>query len=200
MATRDDGEFELVLGNKQLFSVLFIVIILLGVFFTMGFLAGRSTGGASTVSAQSGKAPVELPASVDSSAPPSKASKASPAPMGSDGTLSPPPGAEQKKAATPEPPKREPAPAPPPQAATGFTESPAPGTYLQIAATTSRSDADAMLALLGRSGLKGCLTPAPKSPDHIRVLVGPLGGDAAIASARNTLKDLGIDKPYLVKY
>ena len=52
MAGRDDGEFELILGNKQLLSVLFIVIVLLGVFFAMGFLAGRTTG-AGTAIAQS---------------------------------------------------------------------------------------------------------------------------------------------------
>ena len=40
MAGRDDGEFELILGNKQLLSVLFIVIVLLGVFWTGRKLAG----------------------------------------------------------------------------------------------------------------------------------------------------------------
>src|SRR3954453_14451763 len=44
MPTNEDGEFELVLGNKQLLSVFFIVIILLGVFFTMGYLVGRNSG------------------------------------------------------------------------------------------------------------------------------------------------------------
>src|SRR5665647_730114 len=44
MPRNDDGEFELVLGNKQLLSVFFIVIILLGVFFTMGYIVGRNSG------------------------------------------------------------------------------------------------------------------------------------------------------------
>jgi len=43
MPERSDGEFEFTLGNKQLFSVLFIVVVLLGLFFAMGFLAGRGT-------------------------------------------------------------------------------------------------------------------------------------------------------------
>src|SRR5579872_1124807 len=42
----EDGEFELILGNRQLLSVFFIVVILLGVFFTMGYIVGRNSGAA----------------------------------------------------------------------------------------------------------------------------------------------------------
>jgi hypothetical protein len=42
MARNDEGEFELILGNRQLMSVLFILVVLLGVFFTMGYIVGRS--------------------------------------------------------------------------------------------------------------------------------------------------------------
>ena len=44
MPKNEEGEFELVLGNKQLLSVFFIVVVLLGVFFTMGYVVGRNTG------------------------------------------------------------------------------------------------------------------------------------------------------------
>ena len=39
----ESNEFELVLGNKQLLSVFFIVIMLLAVFFTMGYTLGRNS-------------------------------------------------------------------------------------------------------------------------------------------------------------
>ena len=42
MPRNDDGEFELILGNKQLLSVFFVVVTLLAVFFAMGFIMGRS--------------------------------------------------------------------------------------------------------------------------------------------------------------
>lgn len=38
----EDGEFELILGNRQLLSVFFIVVVLLGVFFTMGYIVGKN--------------------------------------------------------------------------------------------------------------------------------------------------------------
>ncbi|MGH9591930.1 MAG: hypothetical protein ACRD5L_02480 [Bryobacteraceae bacterium] len=50
MPKNQDGEYELLLGNHQLLGVFFIVIILLGVFFAMGYLVGRNS--APTVSAE----------------------------------------------------------------------------------------------------------------------------------------------------
>jgi len=43
MPKNEEGEFELILGNKQLLSVFFIVVVLLGVFFTMGYIVGRNS-------------------------------------------------------------------------------------------------------------------------------------------------------------
>ena len=43
MPTNEEGEFELVLGNKQLLSVFFLIVLLLGVFFSMGYIVGRNT-------------------------------------------------------------------------------------------------------------------------------------------------------------
>ncbi len=43
MARTEDGEFELILGNRQLLSVFFIVVVLLGVFFTMGYIVGKNS-------------------------------------------------------------------------------------------------------------------------------------------------------------
>ncbi len=42
MARNDEGEFELVLGNRQLLSVFFILVVLMGVFFAMGYIVGRN--------------------------------------------------------------------------------------------------------------------------------------------------------------
>jgi cell division septation protein DedD len=42
MALNDEGEFELVMGNRQLLSVFFILVVLMGVFFAMGYIVGRN--------------------------------------------------------------------------------------------------------------------------------------------------------------
>ena len=68
MAKNEDGEFELVLGNRQLLSVFFIVVVLLGVFFTMGYIVGRNS--APAVSAEAAPPRREAkPMVVDTAAP-----------------------------------------------------------------------------------------------------------------------------------
>ena len=43
MPRNDEGEFELVLGNRQLLSGFFIVVILFAIFFSMGYVVGRNS-------------------------------------------------------------------------------------------------------------------------------------------------------------
>lgn len=188
MAVREDGEFELVLGNKQLLSFLFVIVVLLGVFFAMGFIAGRSTGD-STV-AEKPPAPID-PAE-------KKATPGTPAvPLQREPSLSTPP---QTSAAPPTSASKPPAEVKPaPASGAGFKENPTPGLYLQVAATR-RADAEAMHNLLSANGLTGCFSPVPRSTELFRVLVGPLSSKEATASARTKLEELGIDKPYPVTY
>ena len=199
MAGRDDGEFELILGNKQLLSVLFIVIVLLGVFFAMGFLAGRSTGaGASDVARRdTDQVPITVDAATAKSSEPARpAPVAEPEPM------------ETKPAGTPAP---SPASAPPPRPvetaktpaaapATAYVQTPPEGTYLQVAAIR-RADAEAMLSYIGeKTKLRGYVTPVPKSSEMFRVIIGPLKSNEDMAAARTKLSDIGVKTPYPVKY
>ncbi|MGH9661949.1 MAG: hypothetical protein ACRD96_25605, partial [Bryobacteraceae bacterium] len=41
MPRNAEGEYERVLGTRELLSVFFIVVILFGVFFTLGYIVGR---------------------------------------------------------------------------------------------------------------------------------------------------------------
>ena len=55
MPKNDEGEFELVLGNRQLISVFLIVVVLLGVFFSMGYIVGRNSSPATADTARNEK-------------------------------------------------------------------------------------------------------------------------------------------------
>jgi cell division protein FtsN len=44
MSPREEEEFELVLGNKQLLSLFFLVVVLFGVFFSFGYTVGYNRG------------------------------------------------------------------------------------------------------------------------------------------------------------
>ena len=74
MARNDEGEFELVLGNRQLISVFLIVVILLGVFFSMGYIVGRNSSptdaARNSAIAKSVEPSGDTPSPVPSAAPP----------------------------------------------------------------------------------------------------------------------------------
>ncbi|MCL4796387.1 MAG: SPOR domain-containing protein [Bryobacteraceae bacterium] len=207
MPAREDGEYELILGNKQLLGVLFIVIVLLGVFFAMGFLAGRSTS--STVATAPAGGPGSQLKTIDPPMEPKKAAAAT-----KSSTL--PPVVEEKPVPAPAQPKPEPAKTPalpevkptapvitPAPAQTAKVETagpvseirqPPPGSYLQVAATTAK-DAQGMLATLRKQGHQATLAPVPDRPELVRIIVGPLATKEATAEAREKLRELGIDNP-----
>ena len=70
----DDGEFELVLGNKQLFSVFFIVVVLLGVCFLMGYVVGKNSAPvlSASIASKSDPEPLVIPPVTDSQPPPAE--------------------------------------------------------------------------------------------------------------------------------
>ena len=205
MPKNEEGEFELVLGNKQLLSVFFIVVVLLGVFFTMGYIVGRNTGAeaATQMAAAPGQPLVvesETPATASTSPPPSAVTPAKPPPKPVPArTQTPPPKPPPVQASKPAavkqiPPPSRPAPTPPPSTA----QAPLVGqTFLQVAATSS-PEGEVLRDVLAKRGFKCQLAPVP-GQDLIRVLVGPLESAEEISSTRSQLQAAGF-KPFTRKY
>lgn len=219
MPRNEDGEMELVLGNKQLLSVLFILVVLLGVFFTMGYIVGRNNPSDEKVrmaaarqqlASAAGKLPPVTvdPGSGDVSPRPSPVAVESPATSGPV-TVNPTKKEEPKKEETkkesakkePEKPK-EPAPAPVPPVAAGgaglFQANPAPGQYLQVAAI-DRPGAGGMAEAYRKQGFPAFITPS-SSPTLFRVIIGPLKDGAAVTDAKMHLKKIGVEGAILRKF
>src|SRR5690349_9122423 len=145
---KTDGEYELVLGNRQLLSAFFIIVILFGVFFTMGYVVGRNSAPpASAASLPPSTTATNLrPEAASPAAPP----PASPQAASPQREIQEPPVAAPKTVAPVEkPPVKEPpretasrpAPPPPRQSAASADTSvvpavtPGPGRiYLQVVA------------------------------------------------------------------
>jgi hypothetical protein len=185
----EDGEFELVLANRQLLSVFFIVVILLGVFFTMGYIVGRSSTPAAAEIASTRRADT-APLVVDG---PAKGGDAAPsqAAGGSPTATSPqqPVTTEPQRASVPETARAEPVKAEPAKrepARPAASDQPAAGqAYLQLAAT-SQHEADIMVDVLRQKSFKAMAAEIPEKPGTFRVLVGPVTD----ASANKTRADL----------
>ncbi len=198
MAIRSEGEFELVLGNRQLFSVLGIVVILLGIFFAMGFFAGKSVGQASAGATTARRSGEQNPLVVDS--PPSNPPASTPAAVPAVDEAAAPaadssskteekPASQEKEPSTTK--KADPAAAKPATSKNGDqVVKPPNGSYLQVA-STRLSEAQSLAALLRKHQFHVFLAESSK-PELVRVLVGPFSSSDATAEARAKLKSLDI--------
>jgi cell division septation protein DedD len=170
-----DGEKELVLGNKQLISFFFVVVVLCGVFFALGY----------TVRGNSSKQTVTIPDA-------NTAVEQAPSPRPRD--LEPPSQTESPAQSSVAPIQTQPArDAQPVEAAPVETG----GMYLQIAALR-RADAENLVKTLREQSFPGLLEQSSK-PDLFRVLVGPYRQAAEVADVKLRLKALGFSDAQVEK-
>ena len=196
MPRNQDGEYEILLGNKQLLSVFFIMVILLAVFFSMGYVLGRRSPVASAQSRPEAlpPAPATSPNGFAESVPPVAATQPQAPPTAPDPSapvktspqpLQPPVAEAQKKAANP------------PSSAAAMSAPVEGQTYLQATAA-KRIDAELVAGVLRKKGFPVVLAPGP-SEAVVRVLVGPFAGGESLAKARSGLEAAGF-KPFTRKY
>lgn len=203
MPHNEDGEFELILGNKQLLSVFFLVIVLLGVFFAMGYVVGRNSGPVGAVETVQERQPSDVPASkspvmVESNARP--ASSASNAPE----SATAPPRQEPLVITESEPePTRVPTATQPAARQPQATVQPEPlsqpaagGLFLQVVASP-RPQAEMITELLNKRGFSARVVPGPNDL-LFRVWVGPLADNTAVSKSKASLEALGF-KPVVKK-
>ena len=215
MPRNEDGEFELILGNRQLLSVFFIVVILLGVFFTVGYIIGRSSAPVLTADASSALRNDSPPLVVESAAPPAQAEPPSqpqtkqpvttaqqqppePArkedtpPAKAEAPKPPAPKAQAKAETKTEPPKPappKPTPAKPAPPETAKAASAAGGIYLQLSAT-KKPEAETYVDVLKKRGFPAMASQVPENDTLFRVLVGPLA-EANVNKVRADLQGAG---------
>jgi cell division septation protein DedD len=203
---RTENEQELVLGNKQLLSAFFVVVALLGVFFTMGYVIGRNTTSTEPQPKRSALTdrppdPAPAPSAATETVPPPVAAipqrtepshvqdpvrtepaRTEPAPKPVAKAEEPPPKPEPKK----------PAPAPAAEESAPLAASTTAGhTYLQVMAV-KRPVADNTVKMLKGRGFPALLGESSK-PELFRVLVGPYSDTESLATAKTALKKMGFD-------
>ncbi len=209
MLQTDDGETEILLGNKQLVGIFFLVAILLGIAFAGGYMVGRGSAE---------KKPAATIPTGDTAGP--SGSNAT----GSGGTPANPTGGETRTVspsdtAVPEQsakmgagselplgsPKRnkslEKAPAPHSVSAPlagGFV--PQSGeTFLQVAAV-DREEAAGVADVLRRKGFHAHAVPVPGTSAMYRVIVGPVKDAGDLAATRDELRKTGFGKVFVQHY
>jgi cell division septation protein DedD len=188
MKNNETGEFELVLGNRQLLSGFFIVVILFAVFFVMGYIVGRNSAPGAQLAANRDQSSGAAPPSGARPQPASGTAPASAAEQPKDDSGGAP-AADQPatQPAQPSVAKTEP-PAPATPVAPAAVE-PAHGeTYWQVAAVKS-DVAETVAKSLKDKGFNTVLSPGPAG--KTRVLVGPYTDLAKLGQAKAELERLG---------
>ena len=219
MPKSDEGHYELVLGNRQLLSGFFVLVILFAIFLTLGYILGRNSAVMSEPGTVAGAAGRVSPSAADNEMPPA----ANPAgrPAASQSVPEPiPPATEALPAASPATPgqnapaeKRETAPAaavpaaaapvPTPQR-TATTErtreilsgkiqliTPRKGDmFLQVAAI-GRAEAELMAEQLNKRGYRAFLSEVPEK-NLFRVLIGPFETSARLNETKKKLSGDGL--------
>ena len=201
MRNNETGEFELVVGNRQLLSGFFIVVLLFAVGVALGYILGqnseKSLRPADTASTLPQTMPSRpQPASPPDSAPVQPAAQTTAGPDGSPPAAPAPttqPALDTPSAAAP--PVSAPAVTPPAPAPATAAE-PAPGTYWQVMAV-ARADADIMVRTLKDKGFPAVTSPGTKG--LTRVLVGPYADREALSRAKGDLEAAGMSTPYRVE-
>lgn len=189
MRNNETGEFELVVGNRQLLSGFFIVVLLFAVAFAMGYVVGQnSPRSVRMASAEAPPASVTAPNASDRPQPLSPATPAT-TPTAEPTGAQPAAGAASQPTTQPAQ-GSQPAAETPPAAASAAPGAELPaGSYWQVMAV-GRATAEAMQQTLKDKGFPVVLAAAPN--DLTRVLVGPFPDAAALGRAKSELENAGM--------
>ena len=221
MRNNETGEFELVVGNRQLLSGFFIVVLLFAVAFAMGYVVGQNTqrpvklasegGGASIAAADSRPQPASplTPAPAPSTQPPpdatagqqppSEAASGAPQPTAQPTTQ---PAAQTAALTSTQPAQasqpatgEKPAAAPAATGSAGASELP-PGLFWQVIAVKPEV-AEAIRQTLKNQGFQVTLTQGTNN--LTRVLVGPYNDTSSFGQAKTKLETTGGYHPVRAK-
>ena len=202
MRNSETGEFELLVGNRQLLSGFFIVVLLFAVAFSMGYIVGRNSSPSAKLQTEIGSsagAASQTPESRPQAATQAPAAGGAPGPGGTPpadtpaADTAPQPSTQPERAPQPGTPPAAAAPAPP--AASPPVEA-VPGSYWQVLATASQASAGAMRQTMKDKGFPASLQPGPNG--LIRVLIGPYTDKQSLGRAKTELENAGVH-PVLMK-
>jgi len=185
MRNNETGEFELVVGNRQLLSGFFIVVLLFAVAFAMGYVVGQNSPRSAKVMAETATPAV----SAAESGRPSASSVPAPPPQKA---AEPAPDTSAPAAPAEAPPQPTTQPAREAAAENRVVAELPPGSYWQVIAL-AQSDADVIVNALKSKGFPAFLSPRTKN--LMRVMVGPYADTAAMGKAKTDLENAGFPHP-----
>lgn len=200
MLRTSESESEILLDNKQLLGIFFVVALLLAVAFYGGYMVGRGAAAkgaavagtqeeAATATASGGGGETHVVPAAAGTSPESSSTEAdgnsAKTAERSDGADEPPLGSPNRKSAV----RRN----SPDAAGANAGEAFAPQVgqqFLQVAAV-SRDEAEALADVLHKKGFRAHAVPKPGNSKIYRVIIGPIRDTADLSSTRDALMRTG---------
>ncbi len=209
MVRTSESETEILLGNKQLLGIFFVVAILLGIAFYGGYMVGRGPTTKKGIAAATGETapaanrnatagethsfPADTNTPGDQNATAGTAEARRPASSEAAAQAEQPPlGSPQRKEATRPPSGSDSA------AYEGFAPQ-AGEEFLQVAAVT-KDEAVAVADVLHKKGFSAHAVPKPSNPKIYRVLIGPIRDAGDLSSTRDALRRTGFREVIVQRY
>ncbi|HEY7306650.1 MAG TPA: SPOR domain-containing protein [Bryobacteraceae bacterium] len=206
MLRSSETETEILLGNKQLLGIFFLVAVLIGVAFGGGYMLGRGSGG------KKAAGPAVTSVNSKDTAAPSPANPAG----GETRTVSPPEAIAPDTNTPSDQPSETPALGSPKHRTAAKAEAALPEVaapadaspnflpqsgqeFLQVAAVP-RNEALSVADVLRKKGFRAHAVPVPGNVKLYRVIVGPLRDVADLSSTREELRKTGFGKVIVQKY
>jgi cell division septation protein DedD len=225
MSSTSETETEILLGNRHLLAIFFVLAILLGIAFTGGYMVGRNSSdkktaalvGSSTDGAASTNAAAGGTGATSQETHALTPGDGEHAETASDQThtLQPAPPADTTPASAKEeaplgapkesvptavvPAKREPKPQQTVKPASAFAGPQSGQMFLQVTAVR-RTEAEALADVLSKKGFHAHAVPKPGSTELYRVLIGPIHDASELANTRDSLRNVGFTKIFVQRY
>src|SRR5476649_212344 len=192
MRNNETGEFELVVGNRQLLSGFFIVVLLFAVAFAMGYVVGQNSPRSVKLASDAASASAIISAS-DSRPMPASPVPAPPRVQPADQGAQPAAdGSPQPSTQPARDPNAAPATASPASSSLVPSASLPPGSFWQLMAIR-QPEAEAMRQTLKDKGFPAVLSPGPNN--LTRVLVGPYSDTQSFGRAKTDIENAGFQPP-----
>ena len=204
MLRKEDSETEIVLGNKQLLGIFFVVAVLLGIAFYGGYMVGKAAPGKPLQTATTATSTRSTPAAGETRTIPGDTTSAADV-NPTDATEPPPaepplgtPKSTKKVRATSDAVSTPPIEPTPTKTSASFA--PEPGQqFLQVAAV-GRDQALGVADVLHAKGFRAHAVPKPGDPKTYRVLIGPLRDAGDLSATRDALRTIGFREVIVQKY
>ena len=194
MRNNETGEFELVVGNRQLLSGFFIVVLLFAVAFAMGYVVGQNSPRSAKLASDAASASPVTSASDSRPMPASPVTvppRAQPADQAGQPAADGAPHPSTQAARDPNAAPAASAPAPASSSLVPSARLPA-GSFWQLMAIR-QPEAEAMRQTLRDKGFPAVLSPGPNN--LTRVLVGPYSDTQSFGRAKTDLENAGFQPP-----